>query len=323
MENRLSWRSTLRHNFTNLNALLDFLEIEPSKRALCLALPPFPLNLPKRLAQKIKKNDLTDPLFLQFVPLIKEQEAQEGFTADPVEDKAFSKTPKLLHKYPGRALLLVTSACAMNCRFCFRQNFPYQTYDKSFEKELSYIRENPTLHEVILSGGDPLSLSTKNLTPLLQRLDAIDHVKLIRFHTRFIVGIPERITNDLLAILQTLSTTLTMVIHINHAKEIDDEVKSAIKALKSVGITLLSQSVLLGGVNNSKSALKELFSAITYAGITPYYLHRLDKVKGSAHFNSDETKAIAWLKELRDEMPGYSIPRFVAEIPHKKSKTLI
>ncbi|PCI75747.1 EF-P beta-lysylation protein EpmB [Candidatus Aerophobetes bacterium] len=319
----LSWKQILRQNFTKLEPLLDFLSLDPAKRALCLNLPPFPLNLPRRLAEKIEKNNIEDPLFLQFVPLIKEKQSSQDFILDPVCDKDFTKAPKLLHKYPGRVLLLVTSACAMHCRFCFRQNFPYETEDKSFEKELFYIASNPTIHEVILSGGDPLSLSTHKLQPLLKAIDQIKHVKIIRFHSRFIIGVPERISPNFLTQLKTLSKTLVFVLHINHATEIDSAVIESVKKLKSIGATVLAQSVLLNGVNNSKKALKELFLTLVTAGITPYYLHKLDKVKGAHHFNSEIAPAKKWLLELRDEMPGYAVPHFVEEIPHKQSKTLI
>lgn len=317
------WRQCLRTNFTKLKDLLDFLECDTTNRALCLDLPPFPLNVPRRLASLMAKNDPTDPIFLQFVPLKEEARPMPGFVTDPVEDGCFTKTKKLLHKYPSRVLLLTTSACAMHCRFCFRQNFPYESYDKCFDEELDYIAANPSLSEVILSGGDPLSLPTKTLEPLLLALDKIPHVKLIRFHTRFLIGIPERVTNHLLTVLKNLSKKVTMVLHINHPKEVTSELCHAIDQLKAAGASLLSQSVLLNSVNADKLTLKALFEAITYAGIIPYYLHRLDRVKGSHHFVADEEKAKIWLEELRDEMPGYAVPRFVAEIPHKESKTLL
>lgn len=318
-----SWKTHLRHNFTKIDALLHFLELDEEKAKKCWNLPRFALNLPRRLAEKIEKNNLEDPLFLQFVPLNHEQIETPGFSVDPVEDKAFKKAPKLLHKYPARVLLLTTAACAMNCRFCFRQNFPYATYDKSFDQELAYIQNEPTIKEVILSGGDPLSLSTKTLGPLLKSLDAIDHVKILRFHSRFILGIPERITNALIDELSTLSSALVMTLHINHPRELDSDVITAIKKLKACGMSLLSQSVVLKGVNDSKQTLKELFFALVETGITPYYLHKLDPVRGAGHFETGMDQISQWLKELRDEMPGYSVPQFAHEIPHRSSKTLI
>jgi lysine 2,3-aminomutase len=189
----LSWKSLLKKNFTKWESLCDFLELEELLRARILKRSSFPLNLPLRLAQKIAKNQLDDPILRQFVPLVEEEsipDKDRNYSPDPLLETSFRKTSKLLHKYPGRALLVTTSACAMHCRFCFRRHFSYETENKSFEEEIRLISEDSSLSEVILSGGDPLSLSNETLGTLLDSLEKIPHVKRVRFHTRVPIGIP-------------------------------------------------------------------------------------------------------------------------------------
>jgi EF-P beta-lysylation protein EpmB len=312
------WREIQRKNFTNLLELLKFLEISDIDADLFMNLRQFPLNLPLRLAEKIKKNDLSDPLLLQFLPQKLENQSQGG-KIDPVEDTAFQKTSCMLQKYAKRALLVTTSACAMHCRYCFRKNYPYEITD--FANELKLIQEDPSLEEVLLSGGDPLSLSDEKLFKLLDELDKIEHLKRIRFHTRFIIGIPERIHDDFILKLQSLKKQLIFVVHINHVNELDNDIFLALKKLQRLGIPVLTQTVLLRGVNNSSETLAALFNALINQGIMPYYLHQFDPVEGSMHFevNIDDGKRI--YQELLAMLPGYAVPKYVQEIPHKQSKT--
>lgn len=312
----MSWREIQKTNFSRLSDLASYLEVEldPASR--------FPLNLPRRLAEKMPKRTLEDPLTRQFVPVPDEKKNPLGFSKDPVQDTSFCKSDKLLQKYRGRALLLTTSACAMHCRYCFRQNYPYAP-KTPFEEELKLIEDDPTLHEVILSGGDPLSLSDRDLGALLKKLDAIEHIQLIRFHTRFPIGIPERIDESFLSLLSHCRSQVIFVIHANHARELDSDVTSALKSVQKLGIPVLAQTVLLKGVNDSTAALKELFLKCVENGIVPYYLHQLDRVEGAAHFEVDPKVGKTLLKELRAKLPGYAIPRFVQEIPGKQGKTLI
>ena len=205
------WKQILKTNFKQLPDLLDFLSIDEDKR-IGLSIPKnFPLNVPLRLAKKMAKNDLSDPLFLQFVsPYTSTSNTLPMLTfEDPVEDKAFQKTPRLLHKYSGRVLLLASSACPIHCRYCFRQNFNYA--HTSFDQEIAYITASPSIFEIILSGGDPLSLDNDKLKELLLALNAIPHLKIIRFHTRFPISIPERVDADLCKLLASLSKTLSLV----------------------------------------------------------------------------------------------------------------
>jgi len=317
------WRKIQRQNFTRLEPLSDFLELSAENRKKLLDKPRFPLNLPVRLAEKIKKNSLDDPLLRQFVPLQEELQSTPGFVADPVQDNQFKKSKKLLHKYNGRALLISTSACAMHCRYCFRQNFPYETEEKGFDQELLLIRQDPSLQEIILSGGDPLSLSDVTLASLLRSLDEIPHLKRIRFHTRFPLGIPERIDLPFLDLLSSLSKQIIFVIHCNHPAELDADVIAALKQIQKRGILVLNQSVLSRGVNDDEKTLLSLSESLINQGILPYYLHQLDPVQGAGHFALPESRGAELIHYIQENLSGFGVPRLVREEPGQPSKTFL
>lgn len=318
------WKAIQRKNFTNWRVLLSYLELslqEGEKRVI--PSPHFVLNLPYRLAKKIKKGDWKDPLLLQFLPFKQELHDHPLFVSDPVSDSSFTRTSKLLHKYTGRALLLCTSACAMHCRYCFRQNFAYERETLDFNKELEELAQDTSLTEVILSGGDPLSLSNAKLTYLLQELNQIPHIQKIRFHTRFPIGIPERIDAELLSMLSCLNKQVIFVIHANHPKELDDDIFAALKQIQKLGIPLLCQTVLLNQINDDIEILAHLFTMLSNQGILPYYLHQLDRVTGTQHFETPIKQGQELIKELSARLPGYCVPKYVQEIPNQPSKTLI
>lgn len=315
-----NWQEIARESFKSIDALADFLQWDPSLRKKIFGRKGFPFLLPKRLASKIAKNTWDDPILKQFLPVFEEGEDKAGFSEDPVQDIAFRKEDKLLQKYTGRALLITTSACAMHCRYCFRQNFPYQT-ESGFEKELETLREDTSLEEVILSGGDPLSLSNRRLKDLLFSIDEIPHIKRIRLHSRFPVGIPERIDEELLDIFKSLKKQLYLVVHINHKNECDKELFAALKLARVAGAVVLNQSVLLAGVNDDKKTLLDLSKTLVDNGILPYYIHQLDPVKGSSRFFVDEEKGKALVCSLSNDLSGYAVPRYVKEIPGRSSKT--
>lgn len=317
------WRSIQRQNYTDWKALADFLNLEEEKRLLILKNSKFPLNLPVRLAEKIEKNSLEDPILKQFLPLIEENHISKGYIEDPVQDARFRKRGRLLHKYQGRALLVVTSACAMHCRYCFRKNFDYEEKKSDFSEELEVIRQDHSLSEIILSGGDPLSLSNVALGELIDLLGQIPHLKRVRFHTRFPIGIPERIEQEFLKILENSPLQIWFVVHANHARELDEEVLIALKSIQKLGIPVLNQAVLLKGVNDSVSVLKELFEKLIDSGIFPYYLHQLDRVQGSAHFEVEQKEGTYLLGQLAKELPGYGVPKYVSEIAGEAHKLLI
>jgi EF-P beta-lysylation protein EpmB len=317
------WRTIMRQNYTKLAELVSFLELSSEQLEAIDFHPDFALNLPRRLASKMAKSSLSDPLFRQFVPLKEEKIEELGFLADPVQDARFSREDKLLQKYTGRALVIATSACGMHCRYCFRKNFDYKTEDKSFANELEIIQNDPSLEEIILSGGDPLSLSDETLGELLSNLSRIAHVRRIRFHTRFPIGIPERIDSSFLSLLAECPKQIWFVIHANSAQEFDEDVWEALKKVRFLGIPVLNQSVLLRGVNDSLESMKELLDALIDHGIMPYYLHQLDKVQGAGHFETSIAHSQALLADLMTVLPGYAVPKLAQEIPGKPNKTLL
>lgn len=318
-----NWRQVQRTNINSVEKLINYLELDEKNALRILKHPRFILNLPLRLAAKMAKNTLDDPILKQFVPLIEENNHTLGFVSDPVGDTGVQCTPKLLQKYEGRALLLVSSACAMHCRYCFRQNYPYETESKNFEKELEQLSQDQSITEVILSGGDPLSLSDENLKNLLEQLSLIPHIKRLRFHSRFPIGIPERIDESFLALLKTFSFQYWFVIHCNHPLELDPEVLSALAKLQHLGIPVLNQAVLLKGVNDQESTLRTLFATLADNGIFAYYLHQLDRVQGSAHFEVPVARGLQLIEHLQKSLPGYAVPKYVREIAGEAAKTSI
>jgi len=319
----MHWRKVLRDNFTHWEKLADFLELDEEFRSKILKHPSFPLNLPRRLANKIKKNCLDDPILRQFLPLRDELLSSPGFSLDPVEDSSFLQGNKLLKKYEGRALLITAGVCAMNCRFCFRKNFTYKTKEKGFEKELNILVQDTSISEIILSGGDPLSLGNEALFDLIKKLDRIDHLKLLRFHTRYPIGIPERIDNSFLRLLSECRLQVVFILHVNHPDELDDDVLLSCKKIMKLGIPIRTHTVLLEGVNDDLTTLKNLFTLLIHHGIMPYYLNQLDRVSGTAHFEVSIDKGKKLIEELTTLLPGYAIPRYAQEIPGSKSKTAL
>lgn len=314
------WRKIQAQNFRDWHALAHFLALDPaSLQHIVIALRAFPLNVPKRLAEKIEKGTLSDPILRQFLPLQEEALSLDAFFDDPVGDTRAQKAPKLLHKYRGRALLVTTGACPMHCRFCFRQHFDYAA-NKGFEEELRLIEEDPTLSEIILSGGDPLSLGDDALEHLLVRLARIPHLKRVRWHTRFPVGIPERITEGFLALLNESRLQSIFVVHCNHPKELDEDVFAALKCVHCCGVPVLTQTVLLAGVNDDAEVLKRLFLSLADRGIIPYYLHQLDRVQGAQRFEVPIGRGHRLMEVLRACLPGYALPSYVREVAGEVSK---
>jgi EF-P beta-lysylation protein EpmB len=289
------------------------------QRAQLIARPDFPLQVPFRLAQKMAKGTLDDPLVKQFLPLSKELQVHPQFVLDPVCDASFQEEGKLLRKYEGRVLLVCTSACAMHCRYCFRQHFAYSS-SRGYEEELTSIEQDLSIHEVILSGGDPLSLSDEILGQILGRLAKLPHIRRIRFHTRFPIGIPERIDEEFLNLIASLPQQIYFVIHCNHPRELDQEIFDRLRALQRLGCIILNQAVLLKGINDNASTLQQLAEQLVNQGILFYYLHQLDRVQGAAHFEVDEEKGRALIAEIAKQLPGYAVPKYVREVagePHK------
>ncbi len=317
----MTWQKQLKENITRIDDLASFLQLSYDDREKLIVKRLFPLNIPLRLAQKIKKGTLNDPILRQYVPIDEELKVLPGYQSDPVSDQTFQITEKLLRKYHGRVLLLSTGACAMHCRFCFRQNYPYQSSNAGFAEELNWIKKHPEIYEIILSGGDPLSLSDRRLETLLMNISAISHIKFLRFHTRFLLGIPERINDSFVSIIRHIPQKIYIILHINHPRELDKDVEAALKTIRQAGAEVLSQTVLLNQINDRTSILYDLFFRLAQIGVKPYYLHQFDRVQGGHHFEVDRGKGKLLIEELSALLPGYAVPKYVEEIPGRKSKT--
>ena len=320
-----SWRLQQLRSFTCLDALASFLNLSEEQKGALLNRKHFPLRVPERLAKKMAKGTLDDPLFRQFVPLQAEALSVEGFSCDPVGDLSSQKSDssRLLQKYYGRALLMLTGACALHCRYCFRQYYPYTRGKERFCKELAAIRSDTSLQEIILSGGDPLSLSDESLSELFCQLAEIPHLKRVRIHTRFPIAIPERITDRFCRMVTALPQQVWVVLHINHPEELGEDLFVQIKKLQMCGIPILTHTVLLKGINDFLEPLELLFRELIDHGIMPYYLFALDPVAGSAHFHVEETIGLQLIAELEKHLPGFGVPKFVREIPGHASKTAL
>lgn len=282
----------------------------------------FPFRVPRPFAARMRHGDPADPLLLQVLPQHAEGLASPLFVADPVGDLAAERAPALLQKYEGRALLLITGACAVNCRYCFRQHFPYagKLGEDELEQALAALAADPSVHEIILSGGDPLTLRDDALAGLVTRLARIPHLRRLRVHTRLPVVIPNRVTDGLLALITHTRLKPVVVLHVNHAREIDASLAAAARRFVEARVPLLNQSVLLAGINDDLTALAELSEALFDASILPYYLHRLDRVAGAAHFEVPARRARALAAALRAHLPGFLVPRFVQEVPGAPAK---
>ncbi|MGI9330637.1 MAG: EF-P beta-lysylation protein EpmB [Gammaproteobacteria bacterium] len=288
------------------------------------AVTAFPMRVPRSYAARMVRGDPQDPLLLQVLPGRAELLAAPGFTADPVGDLPSIRTPGLLQKYAGRALIITTGACAVHCRYCFRRDFPYSEQlagPKRLAALMETLREDTSITEVILSGGDPLSLTDDRLHHLLEGFDQLPQLSRIRIHTRTPIVLPERVNNSLIEVLQQIRKPLVTVLHCNHANEIDSQVRRATELLKQCSTSLLNQTVLLKGINDSASALVELSEKLFAAGVLPYYLHQLDPVAGAAHFAVSDSRARDSLREAATRLPGYLVPRLVREQAGAFAKT--
>ena len=278
----------------------------------------FGLFVPWEFVARMRKGDPDDPLLRQVLPLRVEGQSQPHFTRDPVGDRAAQQTPGLLKKYAGRALLILTGACAVHCRYCFRRHFPYSEAPRglaAWQPALDQIAGDPSIEEVLLSGGDPLTLVDDWLAELVRQLADIPHVQRLRVHTRLPIMIPQRITDALLGWLSGTRLMPLMVIHANHPAELEDDgVRQALARLHVAGVPLLNQAVLLRGVNDRADVLQALSLALLQQRVFPYYLHQLDQVAGAGHFEVPLAEGRRLLRELRARLPGYAVPRYVREV---------
>jgi EF-P beta-lysylation protein EpmB len=287
--------------------------IEPARKAARL----FPLLVPESFLARMRPGDADDPLLRQVLPLDAETADAPGFAADPVGDDAAHVAPGLLQKYTGRALLITTGACAVHCRYCFRRHYPYAEEPRTlsdWEPAFQALEADESLHEILLSGGDPLTLTDARLAALVARLEQIPHLRRLRLHTRLPIVLPSRVTPALIHLLQQTRLTPIMVIHANHPQELTGDCADAVRWLVRSGLTTLNQAVLLRGVNDTIDTLASLSERLIDLGVLPYYLHQLDRVQGAAHFEVPDDVGLTLIAELRRRLPGYAVPQFVREI---------
>jgi EF-P beta-lysylation protein EpmB len=318
------WQRSLGEAVSSLGELLDLLALAPGAvEASAVAGRDFPLRVPRAFVARMRPGDPDDPLLRQVLPIRAETETHPHFIADPLAEAQVSPVPALLHKFAGRVLLVTTGACAVHCRYCFRRHFPYaenRPWRDGWQASLDYIAADPEIQEVILSGGDPLSVHDDKLALLATALADIPHLRRLRIHTRLPIVLPERVDDALLAWLTGTRLRPVMVVHANHAREIDSSVCEAIARLRAHDVPVLNQSVLLAGVNDRVEALVELSEALFEAGAMPYYLHLLDPVRGAAHFDVSEERAVALVRAAAARLPGYLVPRLVREVPGAPAK---
>ena len=313
---RPHWQQQLAAAITDPAQLIAALglprRLEPAAREAARA---FPLRVPWSYVRRMRRADPADPLLRQVLPLGAELRERAGYVSDPLRERAALRAPGLLQKYRGRALIVTSGACAVNCRYCFRREFPYpeQSDTPRWHAALAEIARDTTLEEIILSGGDPLALSDARLGSLTRALAQTPHVRRLRIHTRLPIVLPARIDAGLDAWLRSLPWPVVIVVHANHANELDEEVLDACARLRAAGATLLNQSVLLAGVNDTSAALAQLSRRLFEAGVLPYYPHALDRVRGAAHFAVGGSRARRLAGELAAQLPGYLVPRLVRE----------
>jgi len=317
------WRELWRDAITDAAELLEAVGLGDRTDLL----PPddagFALRVPRGFVARMRRQDPYDPLLLQVLPQRAEHHQVEGYMADPVGDMASKAGHGVLHKYDGRTLLIASGSCAVNCRYCFRRHFPYNeeiAAAAQWRDALAQLHADPSIRELILSGGDPLALATHKLEELTRGLAGLPQVMRLRIHTRLPVVLPERIDDAFVSWLGALPLQKVVVLHANHANEFDADVDAACARLRGAGAILLNQSVLLHGINDDVDTLAELSERLLAAGVLPYYLHQLDRVQGAAHFEVDDRVALQLQQALRARLPGYLVPRFVREVAGDAAK---
>lgn len=317
-----NWQDELNNLITDIDELLERLQLSHIKPQLYLP-KTFCLRVPRAFVAKMQVGNVQDPLLLQVLPQAQELHQVAGFVVDPLQEGDANPVAGLLHKYPSRVLITTTGACAIHCRYCFRQHYDYQrNLPKStiWQGILAYIKQHPDVNEVIFSGGDPLTLSNRRLFALWQDLEALPQITTIRIHSRLPVVVPSRLDDELCQRMQHSRCQFLLVLHCNHANEIDEQTAYYIGRLRQTSVTLYNQAVLLAGINDTVEAQCNLWQTLFGMGVLPYYLHVLDKVAGSAHFYVTNAQAIDLYWQMLSAMSGYLLPKLVAEIPDKQHK---
>lgn len=322
-----AWQKAMRQAIRDPDDLISRLglsdELRPAARR---AAEKFPLLVPPSYLERIQYGNPFDPLLRQVLPLAEEEVIDTGFELDAVGDLESRTAPGLLKKYDGRALLITTGLCAIHCRYCFRRHYAYGSEPRrltDWGPAREAIQADPSIHELILSGGDPLMLSDRRMEELVAQFETIPHLKRLRIHSRLPVVLPERVTTRLVHWMQNLRLTPYMVVHANHPQEIVTDCASRLRMLVRSGITVLNQTVLLRGINDDEEVLVSLNERLINLGVIPYYLHQLDRVAGAAHFEVPKTRGLDLMAKLRRRLPGYAVPEYVEEIRGEAHKVPI
>lgn len=322
-----SWHQSLIDAFRKPQELAEYLEIELSDTGIEMEPDTeFTMLVPRGFAHRMEKGNPRDPLLLQVLPSLEENDKKSGYGLDPVGDASSTIAPGVLHKYKGRVLLIATGACPIHCRYCFRRHFPYSDSVVSsinLEPAIEYLTASKDISEIILSGGDPLMLSNSKLKAIINQLEGIEHLQRLRIHSRMPIILPERIDQETAELLTSSRLQVVFVVHCNHANELNHAVRKAITTLAESGITVLNQSVLLRGINDCSETLHNLSEKLFSFGVLPYYLHMLDRVAGAMHFEVKTENALTIHKQLQSSLPGYLVPRLVYEKSGAASKLLL
>ncbi|API86656.1 EF-P beta-lysylation protein EpmB [Francisella uliginis] len=316
------WKKAIKESFYSPLELLKFLQIDVSEANISLReAKKFKMIVPRSFASRMKKGDINDPLLKQVLPTLDEEAIDQSYTSDPLEEKNYNKVPGLLHKYHGRVLLIAQTSCAVHCRYCFRKEFNYKDNipgRKDWLEAFEYIENDKSIEEVILSGGDPLLNNDEIIEFFLENIQKIPHIKRLRIHSRIPVVLPERISDNLLKILSQHRLDTILVIHVNHPNEIDSNVTNILRQIHKSGIIILNQSTLLKGINDDPNVLHPLSTKLIESKVIPYYIHTLDTVSGTKHYNVDNAKDI--MKKLSEISSGFMVPVLTKEIPGYPSK---
>lgn len=320
-----NWQQELANGFKNASDLLAFLQLNDDYASLA-AEKMFKTKVPVSFANRMQKKNFADPLLQQVLAQSIEMTDVAGFSEDPLQEAAFNPIPGLIHKYYNRVLLVLSGACAVNCRYCFRRHFSYQDNNPGragWKNIQTYLIQHPEINEVILSGGDPLLMPNQSFKTLLDLLSDVPNIQTLRIHSRIPIVLPSRIESEWLELLAGYPWKKVMVTHANHAQELNEEVGLAIERLKQKDWTVLNQAVLLAGVNDDVDIQVQLSETLFQYGVLPYYLHLLDAVKGAAHFSVELERALRIYQDMQSKLSGYLLPRLVQEIPARRHKTLV
>ncbi len=321
----------MKRSVRSVDKLLTMVGLEPLAGELPSEALDFPVFVPLPYLERIEKGNAADPLLRQVLPVFDEGKSPAHFSTDPLGEQSATLADGLIQKYQKRVLVIASAACAINCRYCFRRHFPYETAaigDRRWSDTIEAIELDSSVNEVILSGGDPLTISDATLQDVFQRISRIDHVQRIRLHSRLPIVIPQRVTNDLLQMFWQFRKSRTgrqvvVVVHTNHSNELDNTVCDSLRLLSESASQILNQSVLLAGVNDQIETLVELSERLLAASVLPYYLHQLDPIQGTAHFEVPIERGLELIRSIRARLPGYAVPRYVQELAGEPSKTVL